>query len=88
VAHLVSHPTGTDSNFPGGKAAGKWRWPLTSILCRDQEWWRYTSTSSYAFIAIKYGISFTFCLLTVKEIQDHVMFVKPVVFAPLMAFEP
>jgi hypothetical protein len=23
VAHLVSHPTGTDSNFPGGKAAGK-----------------------------------------------------------------
>jgi hypothetical protein len=30
--------------FPWCKAAGAWRWPLTCIYCRDQEWWSYTST--------------------------------------------
>jgi hypothetical protein len=27
---------GTRGSFPGGKAAGAWSWPLTSILCRVQ----------------------------------------------------
>jgi hypothetical protein len=27
-----------------------WSWPFTSTLCRGQEWWRYTSTPSYAFM--------------------------------------
>jgi hypothetical protein len=30
-AHPASYPTGTRSSFPGGKAAGAWSWPLTSI---------------------------------------------------------
>jgi hypothetical protein len=28
---------GNRGSFPGGKAAGTWSWPLTSIYCRDQE---------------------------------------------------
>jgi hypothetical protein len=35
-AHPASYPTGTRGCFPGGKAAGAWRWPLTSIYCRGQ----------------------------------------------------
>jgi hypothetical protein len=29
-AHPASYPIGTRGSFPGGKAAGAWRWPLTS----------------------------------------------------------
>jgi hypothetical protein len=29
---------GSEGYFPGGKAAGAWSWPLTSNLCRDQEY--------------------------------------------------
>jgi hypothetical protein len=35
-AHPASCPMGTRGSFPGGKAAGSWSWPLTSILCRGQ----------------------------------------------------
>jgi hypothetical protein len=35
-AHPASYPMGTRGSFPGGKAAGAWSWPLTSILCRGQ----------------------------------------------------
>jgi hypothetical protein len=30
-AHPASYPMGTGVSFPGGKAAGAWSWPLTSI---------------------------------------------------------
>jgi hypothetical protein len=30
-AHPASNPMGTRGSFPGGKAAGVWSWPLTSI---------------------------------------------------------
>jgi hypothetical protein len=29
--HPASYPMGTRGSFPGGKAAGSWSWPLTSI---------------------------------------------------------
>jgi hypothetical protein len=29
--HPASYPMGNKSSFPGGKAAGEWNWPLTSI---------------------------------------------------------
>jgi hypothetical protein len=35
-AHPASYPGGTTGSFPGGKTAGTWRWPLTSIYCRGQ----------------------------------------------------
>jgi hypothetical protein len=35
--HPASYPMGTRSSFPGGKAAGAWRWQLTSIQCQGQE---------------------------------------------------
>jgi hypothetical protein len=35
-AHPASYPMGTRDSFPVGKAAGAWRWPLTSIQCRGQ----------------------------------------------------
>jgi hypothetical protein len=35
-AHPASYPMGTRGSFPGGKAAGAWSWPLTSIYCRGQ----------------------------------------------------
>jgi hypothetical protein len=31
--------------------AGVWSWPLTSIQCRGQEWWSYTSTPPYDFMS-------------------------------------
>jgi hypothetical protein len=37
VRHPASYPMGTRGSFPGGKAAGSWSWPLTSIYCRGQE---------------------------------------------------
>jgi hypothetical protein len=33
------------------KAAGAWSWPLTSMQCRGQEWWSYTSIPPYIFMA-------------------------------------
>jgi hypothetical protein len=30
-AHPASYPMGTGGSLPGGKAAGAWSWPLTSI---------------------------------------------------------
>jgi hypothetical protein len=50
-AHPASYPMGTRCSFPGGKAAGAWSWPLTSISCRGQEWVElylyYSNTSSW-----------------------------------------
>jgi hypothetical protein len=37
--------------FPRGKSAGAWSWQLTSIQCRVQERWSYTSTPQYVFMA-------------------------------------
>jgi hypothetical protein len=34
--HPASYPMSTRGYFPGGKAAGAWNWPLTSIQCRGQ----------------------------------------------------
>jgi hypothetical protein len=46
----ASYPMGTGGSFPGGKAAGAWSWPLTSIQCRGQDRWSYTSTPPYVFM--------------------------------------
>jgi len=35
-AHPASYPMETRGYFPGGKAAGAWSWPLTSIYNRGQ----------------------------------------------------
>jgi hypothetical protein len=35
-AHPTSYPMGTRGSFLGGKAAGAWSWPLTSIYCGDK----------------------------------------------------
>jgi len=32
----ASYPTGTRGPYPGGKVAGAWSWPFTSILCWGQ----------------------------------------------------
>jgi hypothetical protein len=32
----ASYPMSNRGSFLGGKAAGAWRWPLTSIQCRGQ----------------------------------------------------
>jgi hypothetical protein len=37
--------------FLRGKATSAWKWPLTSISCQSQEWWSYTSTTPYIFMA-------------------------------------
>jgi hypothetical protein len=50
VAHPASYPTGTGGSFPGGKAAGAWSSPLTSISRRGSEWRRCTSHSPIAFM--------------------------------------
>jgi len=45
-AHPASCPVGIGSSFPRDKAAGEWRWPLSSIYA-----WSYISTPPYVFIA-------------------------------------
>jgi hypothetical protein len=50
-AHPTSYPIGTGFSFPGGKAAGAWSWPLTSIHCRGQENMNLYIHSPYAFMA-------------------------------------
>jgi hypothetical protein len=37
-------------SFPGGKLARAWSGPLTSIYCRGQECWSFTSTPTYVFM--------------------------------------
>jgi hypothetical protein len=52
VIHPASYPMGTRDSFPGGKAAGAWSWPLTSISCRGQECVEScASTPQYVFMA-------------------------------------
>jgi hypothetical protein len=42
---FASYPMGTGDPFPGGKAAGVWRWPLTSNYrsCKVKKTWIYIS---------------------------------------------
>jgi hypothetical protein len=37
--------------YPLGKAIQPWRWPFTSVQCRDKEQWGYASSPSYVIIA-------------------------------------
>jgi hypothetical protein len=37
--------------FTRGKAAGVWRWSFISSQSRGQEWWSYTCTRPYVFMA-------------------------------------
>jgi hypothetical protein len=39
-------------SFLGGKAAGEWSWPFTSISSRVQKWWSYTSTSPNVIVTL------------------------------------
>jgi hypothetical protein len=51
-AHPASYPMGTRGSFPGGKAAGAWSWPLSSISCRGQRMsGAIPPLSQYAFMA-------------------------------------
>jgi hypothetical protein len=48
----ASYPMGTKGPFHGGKAAGAWNWPLTSISCRGQRMSGAISPlPQYAFMA-------------------------------------
>jgi hypothetical protein len=49
-AHPISYPMGTGGSFPGGKAAGAWSWPLTSISAEVKKKF-YSSAPQYAFMA-------------------------------------
>jgi hypothetical protein len=42
--HSAFYSAGTRGSFPRSRAEGAWSWPHTSVLCRSQEWWSYTST--------------------------------------------
>jgi hypothetical protein len=49
-AHPASNPTGIGGSFPGVKAAGEKSSPLTSNLCRVQEYMDLNFQSPYIFI--------------------------------------
>jgi hypothetical protein len=62
--------------------AGAWRWLLTSIYCRGQEWWSYNSTPPYVFMAcclikhrdkfiLAYVISVSFFFLYFPHTHTH-----------------
>jgi hypothetical protein len=51
-AHPASYPLGSRGAFLGGKAAGVWIWPLTSIYCQGQRMSGATPRLlKYAFMA-------------------------------------
>lgn len=45
--HPASHAKVIEGSFPGGKAAGMWRWPLISTSCQGQEWMELHLQSPY-----------------------------------------
>jgi hypothetical protein len=49
-SHPASYPMGAGGSFPGGKAAGEWRWPLTSTSAEVKKMSIYISTPPYFFI--------------------------------------
>jgi hypothetical protein len=57
----------------GDKAAWAWSWALNSIYYQGQEWWSYSSTPSYVFMAwclIKHRYNFTFMFtLHIRPLQ-------------------
>jgi hypothetical protein len=62
-SHPASSRMGSRGSFRGGKAAGEWSWPLTSIYCQGQECVELYSTPQYVFMAwclVKHRDNFTF----------------------------
>jgi hypothetical protein len=49
--HPASKIMVTGGSFTGGKAAGAWNWPLTSISCVGLEMWSYTSIPLFVLMA-------------------------------------
>jgi hypothetical protein len=53
----------------GGKVARPWSWPLTSVLCRNQEWRSFTTALPFVFISwciINKGQR-QLCILTIQN---------------------
>jgi hypothetical protein len=63
-AHPLSYPVGTGSSFPGGKAAGAWNWPRSSIQWGVQRMrGAIPPLPQYVFLSwwlVKYRDKFTF----------------------------
>jgi hypothetical protein len=75
-AHPASYQMGAGGSFPGSKEAGAWSWPLTSILCRDQEcvelYLHSPNTPSWRDAQLKQRDNFAFtlsrrCLLAIES---------------------
>jgi hypothetical protein len=66
-AHPASYPTGTRSTFLGGKEAGVWSLPLSSIYCRGQEcvelYLHSHNTPSWRGAPLKYRHNFVFTFI-------------------------
>jgi hypothetical protein len=74
-AHPASYPMGTRGSFPGGKAAGAWSWPLTSI-CQRMSGGIHPLTQ-YAFMAwcsvkVRDNFTFTFHLVWGSDWQESI----------------
>jgi len=70
-AQTASYPMGTGGSFSGGKAAGAWSWPLTSIYCRGQSMrgaiHPLPQYASMAWCLVKHWDNFTFFMLQVMS---------------------
>jgi hypothetical protein len=83
-AHPASYPMGTRRSFPGGKAAGAWSWPLTSIYCRGQRMSGVIpllpNTPSWRGAQLKHRDNFTFTLpfplLSVDPLECSVLWYR------------
>lgn len=51
VVQTSSGPHSLLSNGYWGLFSQRWSWPLNSNQCWGQEWWNYTSTPPYPFMA-------------------------------------
>jgi hypothetical protein len=61
-------------SFSAGKAAGAWRWALTSSSSEDKNAWSYTSTRPYVFMAwylVMHRDNFTFSPLVYEGVSKR-----------------
>lgn len=53
VGHPASYSVNTGGSYSGSTAAKSWSWPFNSTSIENNIAWRYTSTSTYAFLTCR-----------------------------------
>jgi hypothetical protein len=80
IAHPASYPNGTECSFPGGKAAGAWSLPFTSIQYRSLECVEVYIYTPFVFVVwclLSVGYVFMACHLSTGTTLPYVSLYIP-----------